>query len=211
MDGVGDTLTYTDMCHRIEAIGEALMNAGIGPGSRVLIFQQATSNWVTSMLAVMRIGGIYVPLDLRNPLLRLANIARDCQPSGILVDATTASDVPKLSSPAKVVNVNTVNARPSAKVPNRARADATGAILYTSGSTGNPKGILIKHSGLRNEIEGYTKTWKLGAERVLQQSAFTFNHSSDQIYTGLVSRIFYCVEVDNTVPVSFSQSPPPSH
>lgn len=46
---------------------------------------------------------------------------------------------------------------------------------------------MVTHSGLRNEIEGYKKTWKLGAERVLQQSAFTFNHSSDQMYTGLAN------------------------
>ncbi|KAL8978053.1 MAG: hypothetical protein Q9177_006503, partial [Variospora cf. flavescens] len=77
------------------------------------------------------------------------------------------------------------------KVPNAAVIDCaaklTSSDLYTSGSTGTPKGIIVTHSGLRNEIEGYTKTWKLGAERTLQQSAYTFNHSSDQIYTGLVN------------------------
>lgn len=68
-----------------------------------------------------------------------------------------------------------------------ARPDAPAAILYTSGSTGTPKGIVISHSGLRNYFEGYTKTWKLGAERVLQQSAFTFDFATDQIFTGLVN------------------------
>ncbi|KAL9115269.1 MAG: hypothetical protein Q9227_001063 [Pyrenula ochraceoflavens] len=187
MDGVGNALTYTKMAQRVEAIGETLVNAGIGLDSRVLVFQQATSDWVCSMLAIMRIGGIYVPLDLRNPLSRLANIAQDCQPSAILVDPTTANDAIRLKISGKVINVGDVGAKSSAPMPNRARADSIGAILYTSGSTGTPKGILVKHSGLRNEIEGYTKTWELGAERVLQQSAFTFNHSSDQIYTALVN------------------------
>lgn len=188
MDGTGRVITYADLIRRIEAIGEALQNAGIGAGSPVLVFQQATSDWVCSMLAIMRVGGIYVPLDLRNPMPRLADVARDCQPHGILVDGSTLDDVKQLNVPeATVINVSRVKSPASVVVPNCARADSPGAILYTSGSTGTPKGIIIRHSGLRNEIEGYTKMWKLGAERVLQQSAFTFNHSSDQMYTGLVN------------------------
>ena len=193
MDGLGNVLTYRSMIHRIEAIGEALVNAGISAGSKVFVFQQATADWVCSMLAIMRVGAIYVPLDLRNPLPRLASITQDCQPDGILVDLTTAKDakhlVVNVPQPTKVqiIDVSSVGSKPSGPVPDRATANSVAAILYTSGSTGTPKGILVKHSGLRNEIEGYTKTWKLGAERVLQQSSFTFNHSSDQIYTALVN------------------------
>jgi hybrid polyketide synthase/nonribosomal peptide synthetase ACE1 len=65
MDGLGRVLTYADMIQRIEAIGEGLQNAGVGLGSRVLVFQQATSDWVCSMLAIMRVGGVYVSRVLR--------------------------------------------------------------------------------------------------------------------------------------------------
>lgn len=188
VDGVGNTLTYSAMADRIEAISERLQDAGIGPGSRVLVFQQPATDWVCSMLAIMRLGAVYVPLDLRNPMPRLAIVANDCQPQAVLADATTLSTAPELNVPsAVVIDVSSVSPRPSARVVNSARADLPAAVLYTSGSTGTPKGIVVKHSGLRNEIEGYTKMWKLGAERVLQQSSFTFNHSSDQIYTGLVN------------------------
>ena len=188
MDDLGSSLTYWNMINRIEAIAEALQNAGIVGGSRVLVFQRAASDWVCSMLAVMRIGGIYVPLDLRNPMPRLAAVAGDCQPRAVLVDSTTSKEAAQLNVPSAVlVDVSRVELTPSIHIPNSARSDSPAAILYTSGSTGTPKGIVVTHSGLRNEIEGYTKTWKLGAERTLQQSAYTFNHSSDQIYTGLVN------------------------
>ncbi|KAF6220917.1 hypothetical protein HO133_002597 [Letharia lupina] len=187
-DGHGRSFTYASMTDRIEAIAEIMQKADICEGSRVLVFQDASVDWPCSMLAIMRLGGVYIPLDLRNPLPRLADIAASCQPAVILVDNSTIDNAPQVNiSGAEVINVSSVSFKPSARVPNSARAGSVGAILYTSGSTGNPKGIIIRHSGLRNEIEGYTKQWGLKAERVLQQSAFTFNHYSDQIYTGLVN------------------------
>lgn len=188
MDGVGNALTYADMIKRTEAIGEALQAAEVGKGSRVLVYQQAAADWVCSMLAVMRAGAVYVPMDIRNPLPRLAAIAANCKPSAVLADDTTVDTAAELNVDyATVIDVTKLQKSSSSPIVNQAQANDTAAILYTSGSTGTPKGIMVTHAGLRNEIEGYTKTWKLGAERTLQQSAFTFNHSSDQIYTGLVN------------------------
>ena len=188
MDGTGKSLTYSDMTNRIEAISEALQSAGAGPDSRVLVYQQPAADWTCSMLAIMRIGAIYVPLDLRNPMVRLAAVANDCEPKAILVDSTTLDEAPQLQPPnACIINVSDLPLAASAHIDVVPQSDSPAAILYTSGSTGTPKGIMVTHAGLRNEIEGYTKTWGLGAERALQQSAFTFNHSSDQMYTGLVN------------------------
>ncbi|KAL3417500.1 beta-ketoacyl synthase domain-containing protein [Phlyctema vagabunda] len=187
MDGTGKVFTYSDMKNRIEAIAEALQKNGVGAGSRVLVFQQAACDWVCSMLAIMRTGAIYVPLDLRNPMIRLAGVAKDCEPKAVVVDTSTLSKAPQLNVDASIIDLSTIKSRASTNIANSAQADSPAAILYTSGSTGTPKGIVVTHAGLRNEIEGYTKMWKLGAECVLQQSAFTFNHSSDQIYTGLVN------------------------
>ncbi|KAF3759881.1 hypothetical protein M406DRAFT_269792 [Cryphonectria parasitica EP155] len=192
IDGLGAApLTYSSMLSRIEAIAEALQEVQVGPGARVLVLQQAAADWVCSMLAIMRVGAVYVPMDLRNPATRLAAVAADCMPAAILADATTASDAPRLNAPqATIINISTVPSSPAGErrvTKNCASAAAPAAILYTSGSTGTPKGIVVSHAGLRNEIEGYTKTWKLGAERVLQQSAFTFDFASDELYTGLVN------------------------
>ncbi|PVI03762.1 hypothetical protein DM02DRAFT_696056 [Periconia macrospinosa] len=187
-DGHGRSLRYLDMILRIEAIAESLQAVGVKPSDRVLVFQDATTDWPCSMLSIMRIGAVYVPLDLRNPLSRLASVASSCEPTAILIDDTTSGNVPKINvTHAKIVNVTEVKPQPNRNVENISKADSVAAILYTSGSTGAPKGIVVKHSGLRNEIEGYTRQWGLKAEYALQQSAFTFNHSSDQIYTGLVN------------------------
>ncbi|KAL8765386.1 MAG: hypothetical protein Q9209_007534 [Squamulea sp. 1 TL-2023] len=145
-----------------------------------IIYQQAASDWICSLLAIMRVGSIYVPLDLRNPITRLTAVTVDCEPTPILVDSTTVAGASQLNVPnAKVVKVNNVEPTSLTHISNSAKADSLAAILYTSGSTGTPKGIIVTHQGLWNEIEGYTRMWKLDAERTLQQSAYTFNHSSD--------------------------------
>jgi hybrid polyketide synthase/nonribosomal peptide synthetase ACE1 len=189
MDGTGQEFTYKTMDSRIDAISEALQHTGIGKGSRVLVYQQPAADWTCSMLAIMRIGAVYIPMNLREPTSRLAAVAKDCEPRAILADNTTIEEAPSLriNGLCAVINVSDLPFEASVPVPIVAEADSVAAILYTSGSTGTPKGISVTHAGLRNEIEGYTKTWGLGAERALQQSAFTFNHSSDQMYTGLVN------------------------
>lgn len=200
MDGGGETLTYADMSRRIEGIARALLDSGVvRAGSRVLVFQQPSVNWVCSMLAIMRLGAVYVPLDLRNPITRLAAVARDCEATAVLSDYVSLDDAPQLAVGViiDVTHLSNAASKKDAKEDgngdeaaagdNRAEAGSPAAILYTSGSTGTPKGIVVTHAGLRNEIEGYTKTWGLGAECVLQQSAMTFNHSSDQMFTALVN------------------------
>lgn len=189
MDGTGQQLSYKEMDSRVEAISEALQQAGIEKGSKVLVYQQPAADWTCSMLAIMRIGAVYIPLNLREPVVRLSAVAKDCEPRAILADSTTIDQAPQLQTEdsCAVINVSGLPFKASVPVTIVAESDSVAAILYTSGSTGTPKGIKVTHAGLRNEIEGYTKTWGLGAERVLQQSAFTFNHSSDQMYTGLVN------------------------
>jgi hybrid polyketide synthase/nonribosomal peptide synthetase ACE1 len=87
------------MTNRIEAIAEALEDSDVGSGSRVLVYQTASVNWPCSMLAIMRLGAIYVPLDLRNPMPRLAAVARDCAPSAFLADSATFENTPQLDVP----------------------------------------------------------------------------------------------------------------
>ena len=124
MDGVGSSLTYKAMIDRAQAIAEALLSAGAGPSCRILVFQQASADWVCSMLAIMRIGGIYVPLDLRNPISRLASLAKDCQPTAVLVDGSTSRDDVSQLNVSLTIDISRVPASPSAPVTNCAQPDS---------------------------------------------------------------------------------------
>ena len=154
--------------------------------SRVAVFQQPSADWVCSLLAIWRAGGTYIPMDLRNPIPRLAAIAKAAKPTVILCQTDTEGDVKELSSKATVINVSNLgDSVPVAKI--QAKANTAATILFTSGSTGTPKGVILHHSALRNTIEGFVQQYDIGAEKVLQQSAFTFDLSLDQILCGLVN------------------------
>ena len=95
--GDGGVASYDEVVHRkVDVITTELEAVGITTGSRVAVLQEPTADWVSSILAVMRIGAIYLPLDLGIPWSRLAAIVKDCQPAAVLVDDQTISHVHKL-------------------------------------------------------------------------------------------------------------------
>lgn len=185
-DGVGNELAYSAVQQHVNTISLALTKAGVKPGSRVAVFQEPTADWVCSLLGIWHAGGTYVPMDLRSSLSRLAAVAGSAKPTVVLCHGATEQMVPELNSKAKVINVSQLV--PSTKTtPSKARLEADAVVLYTSGSTGVPKGIVLRHSAFKNTIHGLTKQYNIGRETVLQQSAYTFDFSLDQILCGLVN------------------------
>ena len=198
--------TYQDMQYRVQGISESLCNAGVQQGSRVAVFQQPSTDWICSLLAIWHVGATYIPMDLRNSVSRLAAIAGAAKPSAILCDYETEKDVPGLKSTATIINVTGLQ-QVANITETKAKANAPALILFTSGSTGTPKGIIMHHSALRNTIEGPTKQFNIGAERVLQQSAFTFDFSIDQILCGLANggSVYVVSKEDRLDPMAISR------
>lgn len=185
-DSNGQSYTYQQLQHRVQAISEQLAKAGVKQGSRVGVFQQPSADWVSSLLAIWHAGGTYIPMDLKSSVARLAAITATAKPVAILCHADTEADVPELKSNAAIINVSTLKEVTSI-TKTQAKPTTPATILFTSGSTGTPKGVILRHSALRNTIEGLTRHYNISAERILQQSAFTFDFSLDQILCGLVN------------------------
>lgn len=163
--------------------------AGITASSRVAVLQEPTPDWISSILAIMRLGATYVPLDMGSSWPRLQAIVNDCEPQAVVVNQDTAVHVDKLKRPEmQVVNIDSKPGHQAGYcTPVTATPDSASAILYTSGSTGTPKGIILTHRGLRSWLEpcGMLYGMKTTGEVVLQQSSQGFDMSLMQIFTAL--------------------------
>lgn len=186
-DNTGRSMTYHEVWERSTSIASALIHAGIAEGSVVANFQEPGLDWVCSFLAILKIGAIYLPLDLGTPVTRLAIMAKDARVSTILFHEATRSQVGALMvDNAFTIDVSMLPASPALDVSILAKADSPAMILYTSGSTGAPKGIVLKHSSFVNEVEVSAQTYHLGPDQVvLQQSALSFDMSVLQIFLAL--------------------------
>ena len=149
-DGLGNDFTFAQMIQRANTIAAALLDANIVDGSNVGVFQEPSTDWICSLLAIMRVGAVYVPLDPRATTSRLAAIIEDCQPALILSDNSTEKQIPEIKSNGKIVNISRIYSTVRA-VPNTSREDSTMAILYTSGSTGTPKGKFV-HAHCKSQL-----------------------------------------------------------
>ncbi|CAG8973976.1 hypothetical protein HYALB_00010098 [Hymenoscyphus albidus] len=154
-DGYESSLSYEQMFHRVQQIVAKLFTLGEKRGFKIAVFQERSVDWVCSLLAIMYVGAVYVPLDSIMPIERLSSIAGDCNPAAILFDNTTAYKLPGLDiKDTTTINVETLYDSAIGVHEIQATANNPAAILYTSGSTGTPNGIQIKHSSLRSSLHG---------------------------------------------------------
>ncbi|KAJ5993159.1 hybrid NRPS/PKS enzyme [Penicillium sp. IBT 35674x] len=185
-DGLGNSLTYNGMQNKVEAISYSLLQANITPGKIIAVFQEPSAMWICSLLSIWRVGATYCPLDPKRGLASLYSIAASVKPDLILFSSTTARDVSAFAATgAATINIDSDVPNSVHSTTNRASASAPAVILFTSGSTGAPKGIELAHAGLVNLLEGYNDTFDLGRPVVLQHTTYSFDIALDQIITGL--------------------------
>lgn len=191
-DSLGVLLTYSEMMDRAEQIAAVLQSTTeIRTGDKIAVLMTAVPDLVCAMLAVMRLGLVHVPLDARNSNDRLGAIVSDCQPSTILChNATEAMARCLAAGGIPTTNIEDLgNAKLANGIPNGilATPDQVGFIMYTSSTNGPPKGALLTHSGLMNQISGITSQFKVGREVVLQSASPQSDISLEQIFISLAN------------------------
>jgi amino acid adenylation domain-containing protein/FkbM family methyltransferase len=179
--------SYGELNARANRLAHALRRRGVGRGSLVAIYLDRSPHMVTAVLAVLKAGGVYVPLDVSHPAPRLHYILhslgiRHLVTAGAGSEAVAAlGDLPSL---AHIVVADADHGGESAADPTPvSTADDRAYIIFTSGSTGEPKGVVEHHRPVVNLIEWVNSTFALSAEdRGLFVTSLTFDLSVYDIF-----------------------------
>ncbi|WP_143200569.1 non-ribosomal peptide synthetase, partial [Kitasatospora sp. CB01950] len=189
--GADVELTFAQLDARAEQLARVLVARGVRPESRVGVVLERGADLVVALLAVVKAGGVGLPVDTGWPAERLEFVLRDAGAVCVVSSVKWAGTVPAgVGVPLVVVDDPAVGAE-AARLPRtvqapRVRPDNGMYVMYTSGSTGLPKGVLATH---RDVVAlASASHWGLSAgERVLFQAPHAFDASSYELWVALLS------------------------
>ncbi|HBL28031.1 MAG TPA: non-ribosomal peptide synthetase, partial [Acidobacteria bacterium] len=191
------SLTYRELSARADRLAQYLVGRGLGEAALVGVYMERCPEMVVGFLAVLKAGGAYLPLDPRNPAARTRRLLAGAAVEVVLTSPALRAAVPAEAAETVLVAEALAAPGPLAGADLAAREDGDRSlayVMYTSGSTGEPKGVAIEHRGVTRLVCG--ADWvDLGEDTVaLQHSALSFDASTLEIWAPLLNggRLVLC-------------------
>ncbi|MFT7866116.1 MULTISPECIES: non-ribosomal peptide synthetase [Amycolatopsis] len=168
-----DELTYAELDAVSNRLARVLAARGAGPERVVALALPRSTHLVTAILAVLKAGAAYLPLDPGYPADRIAFMLEDADPALVLAVADTAVEgALLLDDPGTLAGVSDEPLEVTLRPENPAY------VIYTSGSTGRPKGVVVPHAGIVNRLLWMQDAYGLtDGDRVLQKTPSSFDVS----------------------------------
>ncbi|NGM45900.1 amino acid adenylation domain-containing protein [Rhodobacter sp. SGA-6-6] len=179
----GTTLTRAEVDRRSAALAGALAARGAGPGRIVAVALERGLELPVALLAAMRVGAAYLPLDPDHPPERLARILAMAQPVVLLTSAELRGRFPADAPAFLPEDWPTAGEAPAGPAP-----DDMAYVIYTSGSTGEPKGVVIEQRAIVNRLWWMRDHYRIGpGDRILQKTPATFDVSVWEFFLPFLS------------------------
>ncbi|MDH6136270.1 amino acid adenylation domain-containing protein [Kitasatospora sp. MAA4] len=178
----GVELTYAELNARANRLAHLLIERGAGPERTVALVLGRSVEMVVSMLAVLKTGGAYLPVDPGYPTARITHMLEDCGPALLVATTQSAAAIPA-GNPAPTLLLDTLDlAALPATDPTDAERRAPllpahrAYVIYTSGSTGRPKGVMVSHVGVSSLVDSLAVQFLMGpGDRMLQFASPSFD------------------------------------
>lgn len=184
-----EDITYAELDTRVNRLAHHLRALGVRSGSLVAVLLDRGPDLLTALLAVLRAGGAYVPIDPEYPDARVAFIVVDSAAEVVITRSTLADRVGDTDGKLVLLDRDraAVAARRADAVGPTATADDLAYLIYTSGSTGTPKGVMVHHRALTNFVTSIVRRPGLTASQsVVALTTISFDPSLLELYVPLL-------------------------
>ncbi|KAH7081202.1 hypothetical protein BKA63DRAFT_549944 [Paraphoma chrysanthemicola] len=200
VDGHDGSFTYQEFDKITDQIATHLQSIGVTTETFVPILFEKSSWAVVSMIAIMKAGGAYVPLDPKHPQTRLQELISDVGAKVVLCSRTHHARAIKVAATPIIVDAQAIRKLrmpSSAKPKSIATPDNAAYCLFTSGTTGKPKGTIIPHQAFCTSAAAFTRRMNINAtSRTFQFASYTFDASCIEILSALTVGATVCVPSD---------------
>ncbi|MCP3059792.1 amino acid adenylation domain-containing protein, partial [Myxococcus sp. K38C18041901] len=201
-----ESLTYAQLEAQANQLAWHLQSLGVVPDTLIGIYLERSPSLIVAMLACLKAGGAYLPLDTAYPAERLSFMLRDAR-APILITTQTLSGALSSESEVHVVTLDTqtevIARQPPRAPPTSTQPSNLAYAIYTSGSTGQPKGIVVPHLGVVRLVRDSDYIQLSPQDRVAQVSNASFDAATFEIWGALLNGALLV-----GVPRDVSLSPP---
>lgn len=149
----GNEISFPEISNNVDIIATNINNSIIADRKKIIIYLHPTPQMIYSILAVLKLGYTYIPIDINTPKHRIDYILKDCQADVIITSRNYKYSFKNIN----VICIEELVSKSSFTIYQHHIANNNAFIIYTSGSTGNPKGVKIKYDSLFNFVEGVSE------------------------------------------------------
>ncbi len=183
----GESLTYRELDDRADRLARELAVRGVGPESVVAVSLPRSADLVVGLLAVLKAGAAYLPVDPKYPSHRLTAIIEEARPRLVLTHSTTVAALPEHDVPDVLLDTLDLSADGTGlELP--LHTEQLAYVMYTSGSTGKPKGVAITHANVVNGVLRLaSRVGMAPGKRLLAGTSVNFDVSAFEIFTTLAT------------------------
>ncbi|HEU4329130.1 MAG TPA: amino acid adenylation domain-containing protein [Roseiflexaceae bacterium] len=179
-------LTYAELEHTSDALARRLVSGGVRPGDAVGLALERSRGLVVATLAALKAGAFYVPLDPTYPAARLAHILDDTRPRTVVTTAALREALALEGWPCLCLDSDAPPAGTAALPPARG-GNSVAYVMYTSGSTGLPKGVLVTHQAIVRLVINTDYAQLTPDDRVGHLSNTAFDAATFEIWGALLN------------------------
>ena len=181
-------VSYAELNRRANRLAYFLRERGVGPEIPVCILLERSVEMIVAALAVLKAGGAYVPLDPATPMQRLSFLLEDSQSPVLLTEERLAETLPAHWGQVVLIDTESFDEYDARNPIGRITPASLAYVVYTSGSTGQPKGVQVQHDGLLNLVHWHIGTYNISsADRATQLAGPAFDASIWEIWPYLAA------------------------